>query len=91
MEPDEEGVVTPKESGIRYSTYLGGSERDEAYAFALDNDRNMYIAGFTRSSSFPITPDSFQVNLKGEEDAFVTKIDSLSNAPCTDLRFSHDR
>ena len=86
--PDDKGVVTPKDSGIAYSTYLGGSERDEAYALALDSDRNMYIAGFTRSSSFPITPDSFQVKLKGEEDAFVTKIDSLSNAPCTDLRLT---
>ena len=63
-EPDEEGVVTPKESGIRYSTYLGGSERDEAYGFAFDNDLNMYVAGLTHSSSFPITPNSFQANFK---------------------------
>ncbi|MBM4258814.1 MAG: hypothetical protein FJ147_23295 [Deltaproteobacteria bacterium] len=86
--PDEDGVVVPNDSGIGYSTYLGGSERDEAHGLAVDSDGNMYIAGFTRSASFPTAPGSFQTDLKGEEDAFVTKIDTLSNAPCTDLRLT---
>ena len=65
----------PEQPGLRYATYLGGSEKDEAYGFVVDSDRNMYIAGLTQSSSFFTTPGSFRPSFGGTEDAFVTKFD----------------
>ncbi|MCS1351337.1 SBBP repeat-containing protein [Mechercharimyces sp. CAU 1602] len=58
-----------------YSTYLGGSQDDNGVGIALDGATNAYVTGFTRSTNFPILPDSFQTVFGGGEiDAFVTKI-----------------
>lgn len=57
---------------IVYSTYLGGSASDEAWAIAVDNDGNAHIAGTTRSSDFP-TANALQKNNAGR-DAFVAKL-----------------
>jgi uncharacterized repeat protein (TIGR01451 family) len=78
----------PGPSRLQYATYLGGSEKDEAYGFAVGPDLSMYIAGLTQSSSFVTTPESVQPGFKGTEDAFVTKFDTLSHAPCADLRLT---
>jgi uncharacterized repeat protein (TIGR01451 family) len=80
--------VSPEQSGLRYATYLGGSEKDEAYGFVVDRDRNMYVAGLTQSSSFFTTLGSVQPNFGGTEDAFVTKFDVLSHAPCANLQLT---
>jgi uncharacterized repeat protein (TIGR01451 family) len=76
-------------SELRYATYLGGSEKDEAYGFTVDGQLNMYIAGLTQSSSFFTTANKVQPEgFGGTEDAFVTKFDVLSHAPCADLRLT---
>ena len=38
-----------------YSTYMGGSDFDEASAIAVDSNRSAYVAGVTYSSDFPVT------------------------------------
>jgi uncharacterized repeat protein (TIGR01451 family) len=48
----------------------------------------MYVAGLTQSSSFVTTADGVQPSFGGTEDAFVTKFDTLSHAPCADLRLT---
>jgi uncharacterized repeat protein (TIGR01451 family) len=78
----------PEQSRLQYATYLGSSEKDEAYGFVVDSHLNMYVAGLTQSSSFFTTPDSVQPSFGGTEDAFVTKFDVLSHAPCADLRLT---
>jgi Beta-propeller repeat/HYDIN/CFA65/VesB-like, Ig-like domain len=40
-------------SGLLYSTYLGGADRDEAMGVALDSAGDVYVTGYTRSSDFP--------------------------------------
>ncbi|MGE0820512.1 MAG: SBBP repeat-containing protein [Candidatus Binatia bacterium] len=76
------------EAELRYATYFGGAEKDEAHAFAIDDQRNMYLAGLTQSPSFFTTPDSAQPFFGGTQDAFVTKFDVLSHAPCADLKLT---
>jgi hypothetical protein len=56
---------------LAYSTYLGGSSRDGAYAIAVDSEGNAYVTGVTNSTDFPTTPGALQKTCCG---AFVTKI-----------------
>jgi len=60
---------------IVYSTSLGGSGDDPAYAIAVDSSGNAYAAG-TAGPGFPTTPGALQSSFGGGAyDAFVTKID----------------
>jgi hypothetical protein len=61
-----------------YSTYLGGSGDDEAYAIAVDSSGSAYITGRTNSPDFP-TINPLQ-SLKGTSDAFVAKFDPTGSA-----------
>ncbi|MCI0423602.1 MAG: SBBP repeat-containing protein, partial [Acidobacteria bacterium] len=59
-------------NALVYSTYLGGSGSDLAFAIALDGQSNVYVAGSTASTSFP-TVNPYQATLGALRDAFVTK------------------
>jgi RHS repeat-associated protein len=63
-------------SSLTYSTYLGGSGVDHAYAIAVDRSNNVYVAGATASSNFPTTGGAYQTSLTGTQDAFVTKFNT---------------
>ena len=56
------------------STYLGGSGSDVANGITLDDEGNIYVAGFTNSAGFP-TLDPVQPTLMGPSDAFLVKLD----------------
>ncbi|HXL81074.1 MAG TPA: SBBP repeat-containing protein [Pyrinomonadaceae bacterium] len=58
-----------------YSTYLGGSGDDLGSSIAVDSNNNIYIAGTTSSTNFPLHGAAFGVNA-GLADIFVTKIDA---------------
>jgi hypothetical protein len=74
-------------TALLYSTFLGGSNWDQASGIALDTQANAYVTGTTCSADFPITPLSFQMLYLGSPfaqgpgggpcNAFVTKL-SLS-------------
>jgi|GEM_PF-3301222 len=59
-----------------YSTFLGGSGGDYGYALAVDASGSAYIAGFTDSPDFPVTPGAFDstFNVGYSGDAFVAKL-----------------
>lgn len=61
-------------NALLYSTYLGGSFSDAAYAVALDRFDNAYITGRTDSANFP-TKSAVQANLRGSRDAFILRLD----------------
>ncbi len=76
-------AIKPDGSGRIYSTYLGGSDTDDALSIAADADGNAYVTGGTNSTDFP-TASAFQEQAGGDRDAFVTKL----NASGTQLLFS---
>jgi Beta-propeller repeat len=66
-----------------YSVRIGGGGTDAGRAIAIDPSGNAYVAGFTTSTDFPITPGAFQSQHAGGcaftdcefLDAFVLKLD----------------
>lgn len=69
---------------LAYATFLGGDTvsgtGDEAgYGIAVDSLQNVYVTGFTSSSTFPML-NALQRNFGGGEDAFVTKLDAQGAA-----------
>lgn len=56
-----------------YSTYLGGSSDDSGSSIAVDSSNNIYIAGTTNSTNFPVPGAAFPIKA-GLSDIFVTKI-----------------
>jgi hypothetical protein len=61
-----------------YCRYLGGSGYDEAYGIATDSSGNAYVTGVTQSANFPIL-NPVQSQLKGYQNAFITKLDPSGN------------
>jgi hypothetical protein len=57
-----------------YSTFLGGSNDDQAYAVTIDRDGNAYVAGQTSSTNFPVL-NAWQPENAGQQDAFLAKFD----------------
>jgi hypothetical protein len=70
--------LSPDGSSLIYSTYLGGSEYDQARSLALDEEGSVYLTGRTASSNYPavnpIIPD-----FGGGQDGFVTKVSPEGN------------
>jgi len=68
------------------STYLGGSDYDEAFALALASTGDVYVAGYTHSKDFPHTTGGAQETAAGF-DAFVAKLsaDLTANVQSTYL------
>jgi len=61
-------------SSLLWSTFLGGSGVDRAYALALDPSGAVTVAGETESSSFPTTPGAYDTTFNGVRDAFVARL-----------------
>ena len=62
---------------MQWSTYIGGTEEDIGYGLAIDQSANVYVAGYTGSSSGIAAPGAFQAAYGGGMfDAFLLKADS---------------
>ena len=60
-------------SRLIYSTFLGGSDYDDAKAIAIDTTGAAYVTGMTASPDFPTTSGAFQSQLI-DVDAYVAKV-----------------
>ena len=59
---------------LSYATYLGGTLEERIGAIAVDNDKNIYVVGSTRSLDFPTTDPV--IGAGGNMDILVAKISS---------------
>jgi hypothetical protein len=66
--------VSP-EGSMLYSTLLGGEGHDEGTGIAVNAAGEVYVAGTTASTVFPLR-NSVQAKLLGPDDAFLTKLNS---------------
>jgi hypothetical protein len=70
--------ISPDGSRLVFSTYIGGSGDDYAYALALDSGGHLYVAGETQSTDFPMSKsgNSIQKSNNGDQDAFLIELDA---------------
>lgn len=85
--PTTPGVVQPREGGtpdgfviklspalsVMYSTFLGGTSTEGAWAVA-PTPTGTYITGYSGSPNFPTTANAIQPVPKGNIDAFLVKL-----------------
>ena len=72
-------VLNTTGTKLSYSTCLGGSNGDGAYAIAIDSSNNAYLTGYTNSADFPTTSKAWrpQLNDGASQDGFVAKLSLL--------------
>jgi hypothetical protein len=71
FDPSQVGAAS-----LVYSSYLGGSDGEEATGVTVDGSGNAYVSGYTASTDFP-TKNPFQAqnrSKKGMYDTYLTKI-----------------
>jgi hypothetical protein len=72
-------VFDPAATGgasLLFSTTLGGSADETATTVAVDRFGKSYLAGWTTSVDFLVTPGAYDTAAAGAFEAFVAKIDS---------------
>ena len=69
----------PQGSALIYSTYLGGSHHDGAAGIALVGDQ-VVVAGFARSTNFPVLNAIQPTHAGPRFDGFVTRYNSAGSA-----------
>ena len=81
--------LDPTGSTLVFSTFLGGHNDDLAFSIALDASNDVYVAGCTISTDFPVTAGVYQKNFGGSSgqnsflkagDGFVTKLNPTGTA-----------
>ncbi|OGH80280.1 MAG: hypothetical protein A3C10_03875 [Candidatus Magasanikbacteria bacterium RIFCSPHIGHO2_02_FULL_48_18] len=58
------------------STFVGGSDADQANALVLDSADNVYITGYTVSTNFPTSTGVYGQSNSGGDEVFVAKLNS---------------
>ncbi len=73
-------IVKYNQEGERlWSTFFGGNQWDFARDVCTDDEDNIYITGFTGSTTVIGSDNSFQPTLGGGDDAFIAKFDKNGN------------
>lgn len=74
-------AMTPGSPTLDYATFVGGQNEDSSSAIAVDSTGAVFIAGFTVSEDFPVTPGAFDTTyndfggLDYWGDVFVASLD----------------
>ena len=80
-------------AGIReWGTYYGGLGTDHAYSCDVDNSGNIYLAGFTSTSTGTniASVGSHQGTFGGSFDAFLVKFSQCTHTSATDIETACD-
>jgi hypothetical protein len=67
-------ALGPGGNNIVYSTYLGGTNQDQALGIATDSSGAAYVTGWTNSGNFPTSTNSFQPDYGDNQDGFIVKL-----------------
>ena len=69
-------------NAVVFATYYGGSLNENAATGgnAVDSNGNVYLAGVTGSVDFPTTPNAFQTDGNGSDDAVAVKLNQSGSA-----------
>jgi len=65
-------------SKLLFSTFFGGGgseKNEEGWDVVLDDDGNMIVGGWTKSTNFPTTPGVYRRSHSGSVEGFVFEID----------------
>ena len=75
--------LNPEGNDLLFSTRLGGNslEYSSGIGIALDGSENIYVAGITRSATFPVTGGAFQDLRAGGMDGYIVKIGQEATEP----------
>lgn len=68
--------------------YFGGSRNDFGDGIAVDSSGTAYIAGFSESADFPVSPFASQRTSGGQHDVFVIRVSPQSGSNPWNLLFS---
>jgi uncharacterized protein (TIGR03437 family) len=71
--------LNPEGSNVLYATWLGGSGSDIGTSIATDASGQVWVAGFTDSTNFPLQ-SPLQGTLKGESDAFIARLNATGSS-----------
>lgn len=64
-------------AGVRqWATYYGGAFSENSYGVTCDSTGEIYLSGYTNSTTAIATTGSFQTALNGSADAFLVKFDT---------------
>ncbi len=80
-------ILNSTGSAVDLATYYGGSMVDAANGIAVDLSGNVYVAGQTSSSNFPLVA-AFQPAMLGSLDAFILKLQPALAQPNFSLNMS---
>lgn len=61
-------------SQLQWSAFLGGSANDAAYTIKLDSNGDIFVAGGTTSTDFPVTLGAYQTALSGGIEGWIAHI-----------------
>jgi Beta-propeller repeat len=65
-------------TALVYSTFIGGSSRDQSNGIAVDSTGSAYVTGYTSSTDFP-TVNPIQATAATGGNAFVAKLNAAGN------------
>jgi hypothetical protein len=69
-------------TALLFSTYLGGSGTDMGNGIFVDQNRDVYVIGYTASTNFDVTPNAYRTAHNGGfqgNDIFITKFNSTGS------------
>ena len=73
--------LSPDGTSLSYATFLGADDQEETWDIDLDNDHNIYVTGWTRSTNFYTTTGAFDTTHDGGIfDGFLLKLNAVGDA-----------
>jgi hypothetical protein len=60
---------------VEWGAFLGGSGYDASHTIKLDKDGNLYAAGGTTSTNFPVTLGAYQSAFAGDTDGWIAHVE----------------